>query len=263
MIPFETYERSTIEEATLIWAISKVLHKQDIINTLTENEKLFLFSVGLVLHDFFLFGNMLLFKLDSEHAERPIRLFDEESAYIINEYSKNNIKYLIEIYNILGEKIAIGKILNDIIEEKIKNFDYTRDVLKMFYSEYLTEDEKKHVVILLNDAGINLIGPNINIDDLRKNIDELRKFFELMHYITNGDFNYNEKIASALLASNKYSKPKVFFDSLLYIMKNTKNDEFSSPETRLAFIQNISNILSEQSEDFRQVMAKLLLKLQY
>jgi len=262
MVVFETYDDIEMSEGTLIWALSRVLHKTDA-NALTKNEKLFLFSVGLVLHDFFLFGNMILFKLDSEHAERPIRLFDDKSKYIIDEYAKNNIKYLVEIYNILGEKIAIGKILNDIVEEKMENFDYTRDVLKIFYRDYLTEDEKKHIISLLNDASINLVGSIINIDDLRKNIDELRKFFELMYRITNEDFRYDRKIASALVTENRYSQPKAFFNTLIYIMKKTKDDgEFSSKEVKLAFIQNITNILSEQSEDFRQAMAKVLLKWQ-
>jgi len=247
----EMGETDETDEKSLIWALSKVLDKTSNIE-LSKNEKLFLFSLGFSSYHFFN-GNTISFSIDP--------LSDESNAYtyLINS-TNDDIKYLIELYNILGEKIAIGNILKEITEKRIETFDYTKDVLKIFYREYLTEDEKIHIISLLNLVAKNLLSNSRTIDNIRKNIDELVKFFNLMYTITDGMFRYDEKIASALISINKYAQKKAFFNSLIDIINQLQSTKFKTPEMRLEFVQNINDILSKESEDFRQALAKTIIK---
>jgi len=250
---FYNEEKYETDERSLIWALSKVLSKTSDAD-LSKNEKLFLFSLGFTLYPFFN-GNKISFSIDPLSPET-----NTAYIYLINS-TNDNIKYLIEIYNILGEKIDIGNILKEIAEKKIETFDYTKDVLKMFYREYLTESEKAHVISLLNDVAKNLLSNSRTIDNIRQNIDELVKFFNLMYGMTDGMFRYDEKIASALININKYAQKKAFFNSLIDIINQLEPGNFKTSEMKIEFVRNINDIFKE-SEDFRQALAKMLLKWQ-
>jgi len=248
---FYSEEMDETDEKSLIWALSKVLSKMSDTD-LSKNEKLFLFSLGFSLYPFFN-GNKISFDIDYLSSKTTAYI------YLINS-TKDNINYLIEIYDILGEKIAIGNILKALAEKRIKTFDYTKDALKIFYKEYLTEGEKAHVISLLNDVAKNLLSNSRTIDNIRKNIEELVKFFNLMCDMTDEMFRYDEKIASALISINKYAQKKAFFNSLIDVINQLQSTKFKTPERRLEFIQNINDILTKESEDFREALAKTIIK---
>jgi len=247
-----TGEKYETDEKSLIWSLSKVLRATSD-RDLSKNEKLFLFALGFSLYPFFN-GNKISFSIDPLSPET-----NTAYIYLINS-THDNIKYLIEVYNILGEKMAIGNILNEIAEKKIETFDYTKDALKMFYKEYLTEGEKAHVISLLNDVAKNLLSNSRTIDNIRQNIDELVKFFNLMCDMTDGMFRYDEKIASALISINKYAQKKAFFNSLIDIINKLQPSKFKTSESKVEFVRNINDILTKESEDYRQALAKSLLK---
>lgn len=240
-----------MEESSLIGALLKIQYKINDAET-PKNEKLFLLSVGFSSH-YLIFNNNINLFYD---------YYDRIYNSIIGSYIKNNVKYLIEIYNILGENIFIGKIFSDIVDGKFKNFDYVKDALKMFYSDHLTDNEKSHSIGLLNELPENFLRKSMDIGDIRANIEELLDFFILMNRITNKMFRYNEKVAYDLLSTNNYTLHKVFFNSLKNIVINiNQTNRFGiEEETRLAFINNIENLLSEVSEDFNASMAKSLIK---
>jgi len=234
-----------MEESSLIDALLRIQYKINDAET-PKNEKLFLLSVGFSSHDLI--------------SNNNINFSTDYYTDIIDAYIKNNVKYLIEIYNILGEKIFIGKILSDIVDGKFKNFDYVKDALKMFYSDYLTESEKSHSIALLNELPQTFLKKSMDIGDTRANIDELLDFFTLMHHITNKMFRYNEKVAYDLLNTNNYILHKAFFNSLRDALIQVKNYNYKSSEIRLTFFDNMESILGETSEDFNMSMAKSLLK---
>jgi len=234
-----------MEESSLIDALLRIQYKINDAET-PKNEKLFLLSVGFSSHDL-IFNNNINFSTDYY-------------TDIIGSYIKNNVKYLIEIYKILGENIFIGNILSDIVDGKLKNFDYVKDALKMFYRDHLTDSEKSHSIALLNELPQNFLRKSMDIGDTRTNIDELLEFFTLMHHITNKMFRYNEKVAYDLLNTNNYTLHKAFFNSLRNVLTHIKNYNDESSEIKLTFFDNMESILSKVSEDFSISMAKSLLK---
>jgi len=234
-----------MEESSLIDALLRIQYKINDAET-PKNEKLFLLSVGFSSHDLI--------------SNNNINFSTDYYTDIISSYIKNNVKYLIEIYNILGENIFIGKILTDIVDGKVENFDYVKDALKMFYRDHLTESEKSHSITLLNELPQTFLKKSMDIGDIRANIDELLDFFALMYHITNKMFRYNEKVAYDLLNTNNYTLHKAFFNSLRNILIHVKNYNDESSEIRLTFLDNMESVLSKVSEDFNASMAKSLLK---
>jgi len=212
---------------------------------LSKNEKLFLASAGL--SDSYVIDSN---KIDFSD------LYDWNDN--VTSYLTNNIKYLDEIYTILGDKISVGKILNDVIDKKIKKFDFVKDSLKIFFNEYLTESEQSHIISLLNEVPKRFLDDAYNIEEVFSNMDNLLEFFRIMYYITDKKFKYNKKVAYELLNRNKYTRHKAFFNTLrkkLILDKKTHSDE-----VELAFCENIEELLSNVSEDFNESMAKLLIK---
>jgi len=216
---------------------------------LSKNENLFLSSAGFSLHTF-ISGNKLNF----------YDWYDQERYNTINSYFNNNAKYLIKIYNILGEKISIGKILSDISDRKIEEFDYVKDSIKMFYANYMTEGEKSRVIHFLNEVPKRFLQEARSIDYVSLNINSLIEFFELMYYITDKRFRYEEKVAYDLLETNKYHLHKAFFNTLRNILVQMKKRFSERDETTLLFVDNIESLLSKVSEDFNVSMAKSVFK---
>jgi len=233
-----------MNELTLVTAFSQL--QNDIKGAeLTKNEKLFLTSVGL----------SKSYVIDSN----KIDFSDLKDRYdSVNSYFTHNIKNLNEIYTILGDKISVNKILNDVIEEKIDKFDFIKDSLKIFFNEYLTESEQSHIIALLNEVPKGFLHDAYNIEDLFSNIDNLLDFFRLMYHITDKKFKYDKKVAYGLLNTNKYTRHKAFFSTLRKKLTYEKN--FHPDEVELAFCENIEKLLSNISEDFNESMAKLLIK---
>jgi len=237
-----------MDEYELIDALLRIQYKLND-NEMPKNEKLFLSSIGFTLQDL-INNNELYF---------PINDYYYSDNNIIKPYIKNNVKSLIEIYNILGDQISVGKLLDSIVEGKIKRFDYVKDPLKIFYRDYLTENEKMHSIDLLNELPKTFLRKSVYIEDLRTNINELYDFFKLMHYITDGMFRYNENVASDLVNTNTYILRKAFFNSLVSVLNDIKNYDERDRDIRFTFFDNIENLLSKVSEEFNTSVAKHLI----
>jgi len=233
-----------MDREKIAWLLTKFRNDVSKSN-LTENEKLFIFSIGFGLINF----------ISSNNVEYPKEGFPY-SGY----YSRNNIKYLVKIYNILGKRIAIGRLLKDIVAGKIEDFDYVQDVLQIFYREYLSEDEKNHVKHLLNDLAKELLGVSRDFIDVEKNIEDLFDFFEIAYNTTDKTFRYDKKTIFYLLDTNKFDKNEEFFDSLVKTLMNLNHTKISSSEIKTVFIKDINNLLSENSNSFVKAMAKTLVK---
>jgi len=212
---------------------------------LSKNEKLFLASVGL--SKYYVIDNN---KIDFSDLK------DWHDS--VNSYFTYNIKSLNEIYTILGDKISVNKILNDVIEGKIDKFDFIKDSLKIFFNEYLTESEQSHLIALLNEVPKGFLHNSYNLDDLFSNMDNLLDFFHIMYYITDKKFKYNKKVVYGLLNTNKYTRHKAFFNTLT--KKLTYEKKFRTNEVELAFCENIEKLLSNISDDFNESMAKSLIE---
>ena len=236
-----------MDEYELIDALLRIQYKLND-NEMPKNEKLFLSSIGFSLHDL-INNNELHFSID---------YYSDNN--IIKSYMESNVKHLIEIYNILGEQISVGKLLDEIVEGKIKRFDYVKDPIKIFYRDYLTENEKIHSINLLNELPNTFLIKSVYIEDLRRNINELYNFFKLMYYITDGMFRYNENVAQNLVDTNNYILRKAFFNSLVYVLNDIKNYDERDRDIRLIFFDNIETLLSKASEEFNEAMAKKLIK---
>jgi len=237
-----------MNEFTLVSAFSE-LQKDIKDSELSKNEKLFLLSAGFGFHSLISSNEISFYKYR----------YNSENYKNINSYFDNNISNLIEIYRILGEKISITNILGDIVNKKIKEFNYIKDVLKIFYRDYLLEDEKSHVIKILNEVPKRFLQNAMNIGGVNTNINSLMDFFKLAYHITDKNFRYNEKVAYDILETNKYERNKVFFNTLKNVL-NERNHFGRKDETTLAFIDNIENLLNKVSEDFNVSMAKSLLK---
>jgi len=238
-----------MNEFTLVSAFSQ-LQKYIKDAELSKNEKLFLLSAG------FGFNSLISSNEISFYKYR----YNSENYKNINSYFDDNISNLIEIYRILGEKISIANILGDIVNKKIKEFNYIKDALKLFYRDYLSENEKSQVIKLLNEVPKRFLQNAMDIGGVATNINSLMDFFELMYYITDKSFRYNEKVAYDLLKTNEYERNKVFFNTLKNVLINERNHFGRKDETTLAFIDNIENLLIKTSEDFNASMAKALIK---
>ena len=235
-----------MDEYGLIDALLRIQYKLND-NEMPKNEKLFLSSIGFSLHDL-INNNELYFSID---------YYSDNN--IIKPYIKNNVNSLIEIYNILGDQISVGKLLDSIVEGKIKRFDYIKDPIKIFYINYLTENEKIHSIDLLNELPKAFLRKSACIEDLRTNIHELYDFFKLMYYITDGMFRYNENVARDLVDTNNYILHKAFFNSLIYALNSIKNNDDGDSDIRFVFLDNIENSLSKVSEEFNASLAKTFL----
>ena len=235
-----------MDETALIKAIISIQDKIDS-EEVTKNERLFLLSVGFVMHDL-AYANKVIFSLS----------YSARKDSNVSSYIKTNVQNLIEIYNILGDKIAFGKVLNDIVSEKLDVFNLVKDPLRIFYTEYLTENEKMHAVSLLNELPKNFLRRSNFIFDIRNNINDLLRFFQEMYYITDKEFKYNEKVASDLLNTNNYIIRKDFFNSLRNVLIDIRKGK--GDEAEIAFFENITDLLTKESEDFSASMAKILLK---
>jgi len=238
-----------MEEYELINALLKIQYRINDKET-SKNEKLFLSSIGFTLHDL-INNNKLYLSIDHYYYS---------DSDVIKPYFESHIKSLIEIYNILEDKISVGKLLNNMVEGKIKNFDYVKDSLKIFYREYLTENEKTHAINLLNEIPKAFLIKSVHIKDLRINIKDLYDFFKLMYYITDGMFRYNENVAYNLVDTNNYILRKAFFNSLAHVLNDIKNYDERDRDIRLIFFDNIETLLSEASKEFNEAMAKKLIK---
>ena len=235
-----------MDETALIKALISIQDKIDS-EEVTKNERLFLLSVGFVMHDL-AYANRVVFSLS----------YSARKDNNVSSYLETNVQNLIEIYNILGDKIALGKLLNDIVSEKLDGFHLVKDPLRIFYTDYLTETEKMHAVSLLNELPKNFLRRSNFIFDIRNNINDLLRFFQGMYYITDKEFKYNEKVASDLLNTNNYIIRKDFFNSLRNVLIAIRKGKGN--ETEIAFFENITDILTKESEDFNASMAKILLK---
>jgi len=233
-----------MDQETIAWLLTLLQNESGKLK-LTENEKLFIFSIGFTLKIF----------ITSNEVYYP-----EEGSPYSGYYARQNIKYLVKIYNILGKRIAIGKILKDIADGKIRDFDYVQDVLQIFYKEYLTENEKTYINSLLKNLSKKLLEYSRDITDLERNIDYLFEFFKIMYHVTDKTFRYDEKVVFELLETNKYDKNEDFFDSLSEAIIQLKTRNIESYEIIVEFINNIIDLLSEMSEDFVKSMAKSLIK---
>jgi len=233
-----------MNSSTFVDAFSRMLNSAKY-EELSKNEKLFLASAGLS-NRYVIDSNKIDFSdLDDWHDD-------------VNSYFLSNIKYLDEIYTILGDKISVSKILNDVIDKKIEKFDFVKDSLKIFFNDYLTESEQSHIIALLNEVPKGFLHDAHDIDDLFSNMDNLLDFFRLMHTITDKKFRYNEKVAYDLLNTNRYIQYKAFFNTLR--KKLIYEKKFQPDEVELAFCENIEELLSTISEDFNESMAKSLIK---
>ena len=238
-----------MNEFTLVNAFSQL--QNDIKDSeLSKNEKLFLLSAGFGFHSLISSNEISFYKYR----------YNSENYKNINSYFDDNISNLIEIYRILGEKISITNILGDIVNKKIKEFNYIKDALKLFYCNYLSEDEKLQVIKILNDVPKRFLQNAMDIGGVDTNINSLMDFFELMYDITDKRFRYDEKVAYDILETNKYERNKVFFSTLKNVLINKRNHFGRADEITLAFIDNIENLLIKTSEDFNISMAKSLLK---
>jgi len=101
---------------------------------------------------------------------------------------------------------------------------------------------------------------SVSIKDIRGNINELYGFFELMYYITDGMFRYNENVAQNLVDTNIYTLRKAFFNSLVNVIDDLKNHDNRDRDVKFPFFDNIENSLSKVSKEFNEAMAKFLLK---
>jgi len=238
-----------MEEYELINALLKIQYRIND-NETSKNEKLFLSSIGFTLHDL-INNNELYLSID--------RFYYSDSD-VIKPYFESHIKSLIEIYNILGEKISIGNLLDNMIEGALKSFDYVKDPLKIFYRDYLTENEKIHTINLLNELPRALLIKSVTIEDIRGNINELYDFFKLMYYITDGMFRYNENVAQNLVETNVYTLRKAFFNSLVNVIDDFKNRDNKDHDVKFTFLDNIEDLLSKVSKDVNESMAKKLIK---
>lgn len=229
--------------------IKAFISNQDKIDSeeVTKNERLFLLSVGFIIHNF-AYANRVIFSLS----------YSARKDSNVSSYLETNVQNLIEIYNILGDKIALGKVLNDIVSEKLDGFHLVKDPLRIFYAEYLTENEKMYAVSLLNELPKNFLRRSNFIFDIRNNINNLLRFFQEMYYITDKEFKYNRKVASDLLNTNNYRIRKDFFNSLRNVLIDIRKGKEN--EAEIAFFENITDLLGEESEDFNASMAKFLLK---
>jgi len=233
-----------MDSSTFVDAFSRMLNSAKY-EELSRNEKLFLASAGLS-NRYVIDSNKIDFSdLDDWHDN-------------VNSYFISNIKYLDEIYTILGDKISVSKILNDVIDKKIEKFDFLKDSLKIFFNDYLTESEQLHIIALLNEVPKGFLHDAHDIDELFSNMDNLLDFFRLMHSITDKKFRYNEKVAYDLLNTNRYIQYKAFFNTLR--KKLTYEKKFHPYEVELTFCENIEELLSTISEDFNESMAKLVIK---
>jgi len=238
-----------MEEYELINALLKIQYRIND-NETSKNEKLFLSSIGFTLHDL-INNNKLYISIYQDYYS---------DSDVIKPYFESHIKSLVELYNILGEKIFVGNLLDNMIEGKLKTFDYVKDPLKIFYRDYLTENEKIHTINLLNELPKALLIKSLTIEDIRGNINELYDFFKLMYYITDGMFRYNENVAHDLIDTNTYTLRKAFFNSLVYVLNGIKNYDDGDRDIRLIFFDNIETFLSKASKEFNEAMAKILLK---
>ena len=215
-------------------------------NMLTENEKTFLFSLGFNFHPVLNDNKINVF-------EKYYDLnFGNAYNSIITSYVEDNVNYLIKIYDALEEKIFIEKILNDMIDGKNKRFNYVKEPLKMFYKEFLTEGEKSHIITLVNELPKNFLQDVLSFNAIHLNIRELFDLFDLMYFITDGRFRYNENVANDLLSRNKYNIHKVFFKHL--------RDELIKYQDDVAFFNNMKDLLIKASKDFNVYMTESLKK---
>jgi len=215
-------------------------------NTLTKNEKTFIFSLGFNFHTVLNNNKINVFE------EYYVLNFGKKYDSLITSYVEDNVNYLIEIYDALEEKIFIEKILNDMIDGKNKRFNYVKEPLKMFYKEFLTEEEKLHIITLVNELPKNFLQDVLSFNVIRLNIRELFDLFDLMYFITDGRFRYNENVANDLLSRNKYNIRKVFFKHL--------RDELITYQKDATFFNNMKELLIKASEDFNAYMTEILKK---
>jgi len=233
-----------MNNSTFVDAFSQMLNNVKY-EELSKNEKLFLTSAGLI-KSYVIDSNKIDFSdLKDWHDN-------------VNSYFTHNIKNLNEIYTILGDKISVSKIINDIIENKIDKFDFVTDTLKIFFSDYLTENEQSHIIKLLNEVPKGFLHNSYNLDDLFSNIDNLLDFFSFMYHITDKKFKYDKKVAYELLNTNKYTRYKAFFNTLMKKLNYEK--KFHPNEEELTFCENIEKLLSDISVDFNESGAKYLVK---
>jgi len=92
----------------------------------------------------------------------------------------------------------------------------------------------------------------LSFNAIHLNIRELFDLFDLMYFITDGRFRYNENVANDLLSRNKYNIHKVFFKHL--------RDELIKYQDDVAFFNNMKDLLIKASKDFNVYMTESLKK---
>jgi len=195
----------------------------------SKNEKLFLVSAILV-GSYYLIDPQLNYYFS-----------DVYKSYLL--YEKENIEYI--LYN-CNKEITIDFI--DDIEEFAKT-----------YYNLLSENEKLHSIHLLNKLPKIFLEESKCSYDIHRNLYNLITFFDKMHYVTNGDFKYDENVFYFLLKTNKYKVNKAFFNALASNITSFRSNIFRT-DNYLNEIDYIEKMLNEISIDFNMAMTKLLLK---
>jgi hypothetical protein len=214
------------------------------LNSLSENEILLLNS--------FVYFDYYIISFDNISKD-SIRFLSSDKIDTL----KTGMRSIAKIYNILGNEIAIGKILDDILSGNIKDFNYVRDVLKLFYKNYLTETEKTHIIHLLNISVNGILIKSVSIGDVSENLSNLLYFFNASYYLTDGMFRYENIIADYISNTNDYNSDKMFYNSLVKEILKMKNRRDG---VSLIALNNISDVLASKLKDFNRSMANLAFK---
>jgi hypothetical protein len=222
------------------------LRTQIKIDTLSENEKIFLNSL-IYVDSYIIFSNSI--------NKDSIKINRYKNPYETNVI-EDGMKSISKIYNMLEDEIKIGKIIDNIISGKINNFDYFNDVLRIFYINYLNKSEKENIIHLLNVSVKGILIKSISISDIEQNLSKLARFFNTFYYLTNGDFKYENILASYIANTNSYEKPKMFYNILVKELIEIKNSNHALSSA----LNDISNILASNLKDFNRSMAKLAFK---
>jgi hypothetical protein len=210
------------------------------LDSLSENETLFLNS--------FVYVDYYIISFDTISKD-TIKFLSSD----IIDTLETGMRSIAKIYNMLGDEIAIGKIIDDIISGKIKDFNYVKDVLKMFYKKYLNESEKAHIIHLLNISVNGILIKSVSIGDVMQNISNLIYFFDISYYLTDGAFRYENILADYISKTNAYKIRKMFYNTLVKEILQMKNGKDG---VSLIALNDISNVLEANIKDFNRSMAK-------
>ena len=173
----------------------------------------------------------------------------QENYYFSNVYKRH----------LLYDKEIVKYILYSCDKEiTIKFADDIEECAKTYYN-FLSENEKLESIHLLNKLPKIFLKESKCTYDVHRNLYSLITFFDKMHYLTNGDFKYDENVFYCLLKTNKYKVKKAFFNALASIIVSFRTNIFRT-DNYLNEIDYIEKMLNATSVDFNVAMAKLLLK---